>query len=53
MQTQVNATSMKEGRQFEACNKEDTPINCMICNNRFESPIDLKQHMISHEDTTG
>ena len=52
MQTQVNATSMKEGRQFEACNKEDTPINCMICNNRFESPIDLKKHMISHEDTT-
>ena len=33
--TAVNATSMKEGRQFEACNKEDTPINCTICNNRF------------------
>ena len=50
--TAVNATSMKEGRQFDACNKEDTPINCMICNNRFESPIELKKHMISHEDTT-
>ena len=50
--TAVNATSMKEGIKFEACNKEDTPINCTICNNRFESPIDLKKHMISHEDTT-
>ena len=50
--TAVNATFLKEGRQFDACNKEDTPINCMICNNRYENPIDLKKHMISHEDTT-
>ena len=24
--TVVNATSMKEGRQFEACNKEETQL---------------------------